>query len=472
MMTRRTVEPKMYYNFSLDEKVPKDHLLRKINEAIDFSFIYPLVKEHYSHTGAPSVDPVVVFKLSLIGYLYDIASERRLLEDASLNMAYLWFLGYEIDEPLPDHSILTKARIRFGADIYREFFHHIVKACADEGLINGETLFMDSTLIDSAASYAQGRAVRSKALVDALKNKADDFVEQVFEQNTEPDEDKEEQDTKPKTDMKTNQMLASKTDPEADIVRRGKKNPRLAYKGHFAVDGSAARIVTAVGVSSGTEHDAHFILPLLSEHSMCAKTPDMLAADMGYSTADAYYLLKAKKITPAIPKKPTGRPSRAIPKDMFSYDKDTNTYTCPEGKTLSRSGINNKSITYRSKKKGCNSCPIKEKCIQGKAKTRTVTRSKDELIFEWANGHLNTQRARAALKRRKIWPETAFADAKNNHGMGRAKHRGRWKVEIQVLLTAAVINIKKLVKYSGKFKATGHAAGIGAIKPLFIGLTD
>ena len=123
-------EPKIYYNFDLDEKVPNDHLLRRINEAVDFSFIYPMVKDYYSHTGAPSIDPVVVFKLSLSGYLYNVSSERRLLEEASLNMAYLWFIGYEIDEALPDHSILTKTRIRFGVDVYREFFHQIVRVCA------------------------------------------------------------------------------------------------------------------------------------------------------------------------------------------------------------------------------------------------------------------------------------------------------------------------------------------------------
>lgn len=459
-MTRRAGQSKMYYNFSLDEKVPKDHLLRKINEAIDFSFIYPMVKDYYSHTGAPSVDPVVVFKMSLIGYLYDIVSERRLCEGISLNMAYLWFIGYEIDEALPDHSILTKARIRFGVDIYREFFHHIVKACVEAGLIDRDTVFVDSTLIDSAASYRGGSAVRSRCLVEELNNAADEFVEQVFEQNTEdlPDEEKDSNDPGPATNVKTNEMLASPTDPEANIVRRGSLNPRLCYKGHFLVDGGAPRIITAAVLTPGMEHDAHLLWPLLAEASSLVGTPTMLSADMGYSTADSYRLLKVKGIAAVIPKKPTSKPNREVPKTVFIYNKDTDTFTCPEGKTLSRSSIRSNSINYRSKKKDCKNCPIKEKCITGKAKTRTVTRSKDEPIFEWASEHLQTQRAKAALRRRKIWPETAFADAKNNHGMSKAKHRGKWKVEIQVLLTAAVINIKKLVRYGGKIRATGEAA--------------
>lgn len=531
-MTQRVPQQKMYYGFSLDEKVPKDHLLRKINEVVDFSFIYPIVKDCYSHTGAPSVDPVVVFKLSLIGYLYNVVSERRLLEEASLNLAYLWFLGYEIDEPLPDHSIMTKARIRFGVDIYREFFHRIVQACAEAGLVDGDTVFIDSTLIDSAASYKGGSAVRSRCLVEELNNAADEFVEQVFEQNTQlPSEEKDSDDLgtnlktnemltspmdpdsntqakevaddefsrckvklsladstkgvnegqnkdkkgadKTKTDKKTNEMLASPTDPEANIVRRGSLNPRLCYKGHFLVDGGNPRIITAVGLSPGMEHDAHLLLPLLAEHSSLAGDPNMLSADMGYSTANAYYLLKVKDVVPAIPKKPTSKSKRDVPKSAFSYDKASDCYICPEGKILARSYAKGKNISYRSKKKDCKECPLKEKCLTGKAKTRSVLRSKDEDVFEWAAEHLQTQRAKAALKRRKIWPETAFADAKDNHGMSRAKHRGKWKVEIQVLLTAAVINIKKLVRYGGKHRQAGQAAGfckVGLV-PLFLALS-
>jgi transposase len=129
MMGQKTAQPKLYYSFSLDEAVPRNHVVRRLVAAVDFSFVYGLVRRYYSHTGQPSVDPVVLFKLSLLGYLFNITSERRLCEEASLNLAWRWFLGYELDEPIPDHSVLSKARRRFGPVVYERFFRRIVQLC-------------------------------------------------------------------------------------------------------------------------------------------------------------------------------------------------------------------------------------------------------------------------------------------------------------------------------------------------------
>lgn len=120
-MGTKTVEPKLHLNFSLDAAVPPSHIVRRLASAVDFGFVKGLVKQYYSHTGQPSVDPVVIFKLSLLGYLFNISSERRLCEEAGLNLAWRWFLGYELDEPIPDHSVLSKARKRYGVAVYERF---------------------------------------------------------------------------------------------------------------------------------------------------------------------------------------------------------------------------------------------------------------------------------------------------------------------------------------------------------------
>src|SRR5207244_394971 len=118
LMGSKAVEPKLYLSFSLDAAVPANHIVRRLAAAVDFGFVRSLTKQHYSNTGQPSVDPVVLFKLWLLGYLFNIRSERRLCEEAGLNLAWRWFLGYELDEALPDHSVLTKARRRFGTRVY------------------------------------------------------------------------------------------------------------------------------------------------------------------------------------------------------------------------------------------------------------------------------------------------------------------------------------------------------------------
>src|SRR6266852_5720923 len=161
MMGHKTVEPKLYMSFSLDAAVPANHLVRRLAAVLDFDFVRGLVRRDYSHTGQPSVDPVVLFKLWLLGYLFNITSERRLCEEASLNLAWRWFLGYELDEPLPDHSVLSKARTRFGVRVYEKFFQRIVHLCEERGLVQGDVLFIDSTLSDANAARD---TLRSRAL--------------------------------------------------------------------------------------------------------------------------------------------------------------------------------------------------------------------------------------------------------------------------------------------------------------------
>src|SRR5579884_1124017 len=129
MMGEKAAEPKLYLSFSLDAHIPAGHLVRRLAAALDFEFVRPLVAKYYSHTGQPSVDPVVLFKLWLLGYLFNITSERRRCEEAGLNLAWRWFLGYELDEPLPDHSVLSKARKRFGSRTDEQFFARIVPRC-------------------------------------------------------------------------------------------------------------------------------------------------------------------------------------------------------------------------------------------------------------------------------------------------------------------------------------------------------
>ena len=162
MMGRKARVGKLFYQVSLKDLVPARHLLRRVEEAVDFGVVHRLTARFYSHTGQPSVDPVVLFKMALLGYLYGVLSERRLVEEIRLNLAYRWFIGYDLDEAIPDHSVLSKARRRFGPTAYEAFFTDVVRQCERAGLIRGDQLFMDSTLV---AAHADLGRVGSRALI-------------------------------------------------------------------------------------------------------------------------------------------------------------------------------------------------------------------------------------------------------------------------------------------------------------------
>lgn len=464
MMTKRPDSGERWiYSFSLDERVPGEHLLRKIKGAIDFDFIYDLVKDHYSHTGAPSIDPLVVFKLSLIGYLYDIKSERKLLEETSVNMAYMWFLGYDIDEPLPDHSIMTKTRNRFGPEAYRRFFEKVVTACVDAGLTEGDTAFLDATIIDSRSGDL---GIRSRALVEQLKSSTEGYVK-ALDWETGGEDEKDSDPSGPPASShkpKVNERLVSPSDPDAQLVRHKNQKARLAYKGHVAVDGGPARIVTACDLTGGAFAEEHLMWSLLSKHEIVTGTRlKGVSADRRYSTADNYRFLQARSILPAIPMRKGGMsPRGGYGRERFTFDEGTDTFTCPAGKSLHPAKSIGHWKTYRSRKFDCNRCLKKDRCLVGDAERRTLMVSGNLPVYIWAKSRLKTPWARELLRRRRVWPETIFANAKEFHGLSKARHRGRWKTEIQLLMTMSAMNLKKLVKYSGNKAEAAIAEATGA----------
>src|ERR671939_835713 len=179
MMGEKIFQPKGHYHLNLEERIPADHLLRQVAAVVDFSFVRRLTARFYSHTGKPSIDPVVLFKMTLIGYLYGITSERRLADELRLNLAFMWFIGYDLDEMPPDHSVLSKARRRFGVTVYQAFFTGIMRQCERAGLIDGRTLYLDSTLVKANAALGS-RAAR--ALVAQLTS-VDEHVAALWRDN-------------------------------------------------------------------------------------------------------------------------------------------------------------------------------------------------------------------------------------------------------------------------------------------------
>ena len=152
MQGKKEFNQRIYYNINLDSLVPDDHFLKRLEKLISFDFVRDITKDYYSHTGKPSIDPVVLVKMLLIGYLFDIRSERKLVEEISLNLAYRWYIGYDLDEVVPNHSIFSKARVRFGKKLFVDIFEQILIKCIDFGLVSSEGLLIDSTIVKADAS--------------------------------------------------------------------------------------------------------------------------------------------------------------------------------------------------------------------------------------------------------------------------------------------------------------------------------
>ncbi len=340
MLGQKTFAPKLLHEVNLEERVPPDHLLRRIAEAVDFSFVRRLTARFYSHTGQPGIDPVVLFKMALLGYLYGITSERRLAEELRLHLAFMWFVGYDLDERTPDHSVLSKAHKRFGVMVYQAFFTEIVRQCERAGLIDGRTLYLDSTLIKANAALGS-RA--SRALAAQLAS-VDEHVAALWRDN--PAECAETPDLTTEPAIPTtptlgasdglhlagsadppngpqgaiNALVVSRTDPDAGLVARDGVPLHFYYKAHLGVDGGRERIITAVEVTPGEVADEYLLDRLLKEHAgVTRRQVEEVVADTKYGTHANYVRLEAAGIRATIPPHSARRERGDYRADRFVY---------------------------------------------------------------------------------------------------------------------------------------------------------
>jgi len=239
-----------YTNITIDNRVRQNHPPRKIDEIIDFDFIYDEVRDRYGTNGNVSVAPPLILKLMLLLVFYNVRSERELMATVPERIDWLWFLGYDFDTEIPDHSVLSKARKRWGVDAFRRFFERIVLQCCEAGLVDGSKVFVDSSLIEADAS--NNSVVDTHALKRHL-NKSYRELEKRLGTDKEGNKDESDEDRRGRNG-KVNSRYVSTTDPDASIVRRGGK-PKLRYQTHRLVDG-AFEIITATEVTGGDVNEA------------------------------------------------------------------------------------------------------------------------------------------------------------------------------------------------------------------------
>jgi transposase len=434
-----------HFGVNLDKRIRNNHPLRKVNELIDFHFVYKEVKNFYGKNGNESVPPPVILKLMLLLVYYNVRSERELMETLPERMDWLWFLGYELDSTIPNHSVLSKARKKWGAAVFQSFFERIVLQCGQAGLIDGSKIFIDSSLIDANAS--NNSVIDTKKLKHQLHENYKKLEARLAESNESTDSSRHYE--------KKNSRYISSTDPDAAIVNRGK--PKLSYQVHRAVDGKN-EVITATDAASGDINEAHLMLPLLEKHEATTGIKaDTVVADSKYGTIDNFLACLDKGIQAHIPDLKLSALKRIkklsiFTDDQFIYDPQSDTYKCPAGTLLKRKSLHKQreSSDYAAPKKVCAACELREQCTKNKT-GRTVKR-------HLRQDELNTMRERSRsvdskrdLKTRQHLMERSFARS-TRYDFDHARWRGLWKMKIQEYLTCAIQNIQTLIRHESKTK--------------------
>jgi len=448
MQGSKHCEGRLFYQVSLESLVPQDHMLRRLAKVVELGWVRTATAEHYSNTGKPSIDPVVIAKMMIVGFLYNINSERQLMREIQVNLAYRWYLSYDLDEDIPNHSVLSKARRRLGQCFFERLFGSVLQLCRQFGLIDGSNVLIDSTLVRGNASVES---------VTALKYSPAQYFQQldaVAESEEQVDVDQRQKGDELGSNRPGDNRLCdqkrSTTDPDATLARKG-KTAVLGYKTHVCAD-SHKGVITAVTVSTAAADDTSAVPELLDKHiEALDEMPQRMVADGTYGSQDCLAYVQDKGIETVVKKRSGGNKHGGYDKSNFVYDSVKDIFTCPAGEQLRRirTDIKKSKAHYRCDACCCGSCVQRSVCLgeNSTARSRTVTRF-DTPYEARAQAACSSSLGRKLLTVRQTLLEGLFGQGKNFHGLGRARWRGLGNMFIQSLLIATVLNVKKLLSSS------------------------
>lgn len=452
------------FQIDLDRRVRADHPLRRVAAMIDFTFARAAVAHTYGDNGNVSVDPMILLKLMFLLFHENVRSERELMRRLPERLDWLWFLGYGLDDEVPNHSVLSKARTRWGGELFEELFVRTVRQCVEAGLVDGTKVHLDGSLIDADAS--RDSVIKADAETIARIRTAYGAQERKLDE-TKP----------PSARCEANLQLVSTTDPDAPCVSKGPQSgtARPRYKHHRMVDDRCG-VITAVATTPGEVAEPAQVTPLLAQHEENTRGEvTALVADRGYGTVETYCDLIAQGVRPHMtPMQPAGHKSEGLfPKEDFRYDEKADVYVCPVGHRLKprRFHQRRQMTDYVADKKICAQCPLRVACTKSKT-GRSVARHWREADLEVALAFARLPEAQADRRRRRHLMEGSFAHAANRYHFKRARWRRLWRQQIQDWIIAAVQNIARLCGATGSHviatrpKRPNHGAG-AARRPLF-----
>jgi transposase len=482
MQGRKHYQEKLFTSFQLSDRVPSDNLYRKLLSAVDFNFLYKQTAQYYGTEGQESIDPIVFFKLMLVGYLENLASDRRIVHTSSMRLDILYFIGYDIDESLPWHSTLSRTRQLYGEEVFRELFKKILKQCIDKGMVAGRRQAVDSVHVKANASmdsiaekevmndadaFAQELKENEeepiKTVTTEKKNKVDQhhrwkkkayhgqpgsrskYLTQQNADDTNPNPAEDEMRAK----FLSNHTHYSTTDPDARIAVKPGKPRQFNYLGQTSVD-TAHHVITHIHADYADKKDSQCLTKVIKElnenFQSTGLAVEQILADTGYSSGEALKALEQNNITGYIPNFGKYKPER----EGFTYHKEEDYYNCPQNKKIIFKKIksNNGHLAreYRSSRKDCASCPLRSTCI-GKSPEKKIVDTVDKPYYDMMHQRLKSKYARSMKKLRQSTVEPVLGTLVNFLGMKRVNTRGIKLANKCLLMAAVAYNLKKMLKF-------------------------
>ncbi|WP_430409311.1 IS1182 family transposase [Kordia sp.] len=501
MQGKKVYQEQLFHSFRLSDRVPKHNFYRRLSFELDLDYLYELTKVYYGSSGQKSIDPVVFFKLCLVGYLENIISDRKLIQHCSMRLDILYFLGYDIDEELPWHSTISRTRQLFPESIFEEVFTRVFMLCVDKGMVSGHTQAIDSAPVKANASMdslelkvpeedleihlskVRVQSYRDRQVQNKATKKQQTITANTQELKAIQSRNKKwakDQDQRPGAGNKGSRYASNKThysptDPDARISVKPGKARKLNYMSQLSVD-TAHHVISDIKAYHADKKDNQYLQDItIRLQRRLRKTGllwEHLVADTGYSSGENYAFLESQGLTSYIPPHGTykGGP------DGFIYNKEADHYICPQGEIIPFKKVfldyrtKTKKKEYRNSSKVCKGCPIASQCLGKTAKEKkfSVTYYREE--YERAIARVNSKQGRYMKKKRQSTVEPVFGTLKEYMGLRKINTLGIKQANKVMHMAAIAYNLKKYLKFIEKTAKSGArslALIISNIKSLF-----
>jgi transposase len=475
MQGRKRFLEKTRLCFKLSERIPAGNFYRRLKGLLDLDFLYELTAPYYGKCGQKSIDAVVFFKFMLVAHLENISSDRKLLEHCSLRLDILYFLGYDLDEPLPFHSTLSRTRQLLGKEVFEQLFERVFSLCVEKGMVSGRKQCIDSAFVKANASldsllvkqeivdqaninlqtpYRKTKVDRSNLEQRALTAKEHELAELNSRQINWREKQKRRPGAIERSRYLSNLTHYSPTDPDAKIAVKVGKPRQLCYLASMAVD-AAKGVITHIQGDLADKKDSRYLQDIvkhtktrLQRHQLSMQ---YVLADTGYSSGENYAFLEREKLIGYIPV----HAHFQLHREGFHYDREQDCYICPNNKILSFKRIYTDrdyylKKTYRSSSSDCTPCPLRQACLGNRVKEKKleITYFQDQYARAYHRQHSLKGVIHKKLRQSKVEP--VFGTLLNYLGMRRVNTKGQPAAHKSMLMAATVFNLKKYLTYLPK----------------------